>query len=62
MAQVKNKKFALKARLSSNLKKTKQKHLAPNFVSDEKRKNDDIPRPKKKKEENQKTKLGIAQQ
>jgi len=39
----------------------KQKHLAPNFVSDEKRKNDDIPRPKKK-EENQKTKLGIAQQ
>jgi len=42
------------------LKKTKQKHLAPNFVSDE-RKNDDIPRPKKK-EENQKTKLGIAQQ
>jgi len=30
------------------LKKTKQKHLAPNFVSDE-RKNDDIPQPKKKK-------------
>jgi len=43
------------------LKKTKQKHLAPNFVSDE-RKNDDIPPVTKKKEENQKTKLGIAQQ
>lgn len=41
------------------LEKTKQKHLAPNFVSDE-RKNNDIPRPKK--EENQRTKLGIAQQ
>ena len=41
------------------LERTKQKHLAPNFVSDE-RKNNDIPRPKK--EENQRTKLGIAQQ
>jgi len=30
------------------LKKTKQKHLAPNFVSDE-RKNDDIPPVTKKK-------------